>query len=139
MIMGGVVAILLVELDPNISIYAFVVTSIAILITLGVDLLVRSDKNFYFYNSILILIIIGFAIWSGSLLSLGFLYGNKVASILVILGGVGSICFLCYRAWSTEEMQPKVGVYTVAAILTYELWLFANRVIDVWAKLRQDQ
>jgi hypothetical protein len=135
MIAGGVLAMILVGVDPNISVYGLVITSmVAILITIGAyGGLIKTPERSDFNDSLILIIgITFFAIWSGSLLSLGFLYGSKVASILVILGGVGSVCFLCYRAWSTEEMQPKVGIYTVAAILTYELWLFVKRAIAAW-------
>lgn len=160
-VLGGIVAMFLVQVDPSFSLYIFILTSIIVVaivalfgdeifgiekldgITWILHRLNRIDDDIdaptvidtLLKITLLVIAVIpipAFALWLGSLLSLGLLYGSIVAPIIVILGGVGSICFLCYRAWSTAEMQPKIGIYTVAAILAYELWLLIKQLVSVW-------
>jgi len=49
----------------------------------------------------------------------------KTLLIALICGGIG---LLIHKAWSAGEMRAKLGIYTVAFILSYELWLLVRGI-----------
>lgn len=113
----------LVQLEPRISLYVFVVSSIVLLAIWQFPLENYSKPAAYGIGAI------AFAAWSGSLFAAGLFYERQVTPLLVILLAISGVGFLAYQGWSAPEWRTKIGTYAVMFILSYETWLFVRGMI----------
>jgi hypothetical protein len=122
-LLGGILATVLVQFDPRLSVYLFVFSSIVLLAVWQFPIDKYSEK---FAAGIGV---IAFATWCGSLFAAVLLYERQVTPLLVILLAVIGVGFLAYQAWSAEGWRTKIGTYIVTFILSYETWLFVRGMI----------
>lgn len=80
----------------------------------------------------LLYVIITVGLSCGSLLTIGLVDSRLFIPSAVILAGAGAITYIIYVASMAKAARAKVGVYAVAFILTYEIFLLFQTLFNSW-------
>jgi hypothetical protein len=76
-----------------------------------------------------------FGLCGGSVFAISLIAPQLIVPMIMLLIGVGGVCWLIYFALRLNGLLAKIGIYTISVILSYELWILGTRVFTYWGNL----